>query len=375
MINKLIAGFLCLGVPVVVLSMDYTAELNERYAPHANWAERIDIERLEPVPASATWWRSPQAIRAGRVDSDPPLSGVHIALEPGHIGGAWAEIEGRSFRINPEDYYVREGDLVLEVGQRVKKELLELGAEVTLLRQQNAPLNPKRPEAYFLEAAERVPPPETFSWAAFREYEAALRRVMNRMAFVPGELIERARLVNEEVRPDALISLHINAAPWPVGPGGEVVHQLVDSNHSHVLIFGCLSDSELAQPMQKEQLILKLTNQSAEIERELGEAFAVAIGEHTALPASYYSGTNAVRLEGHSPYLWARNLLILRYVQCPVIMLEPHIANSKATYPRIQEALRNRQSDAPLPADDILLEYVEAVVAALLKVYGRDGKD
>lgn len=354
---------------------DFSSELNQRYAPYANWESRLSLESLAAAAEGDIWWRSPEEIRRGRSETDSPLSGLRLALDPGHVGGEWAEVEGRNFKIHSEDWPVREGELVLEVAHRVQAELVKLGAEVTLLRDSSTPLNPKPPEAYLSAAAQRVAMPEEASWASLLDYGLALRGVMQRMSVVTGELIERARLVNEEIRPDALVSLHMNAAPWPVGEDGAAKYELVDSNHTHVLIFGCLSDTELSKTLQQEQLLVKLTNGSGKIECELGQALGISLGADTELPPSNYAGKNAVRLDCHTPYLWARNLMLLRYVECPVVLLEPYIANSKATYPRIQQALQNRADEKALADDDILLEYTDAVIAGLLKVYGPVEKE
>ncbi|WP_158279783.1 N-acetylmuramoyl-L-alanine amidase family protein [Coraliomargarita sinensis] len=349
--------------------MDYATELNLRYAPYADWEQHLTLEQIKAAEPEI-WWRSPEAIRASRSDSGEALSGVHLAIDPGHIGGEWAATEGRDFVIGPEDFRVREGELVLEVARLVQAELVEMGAEVTLLRNSATPLNPKLPEAYLTAATERIERPNEVSWASLLDYAYALKQAMNRMYAVAGELEERARLVNEEIKPDALLSLHINAAPWPLDRDGAVKYSLVDSNHTHVLIFGCLSDAELSSPRQKEQLAVKIANGSATIERELGQALGLSLGKATALPASKYNGKNAVQLAGHTPYLWTRNLMLLRYVECPVVLLEPYIANSKESYPRIQEALERRHSGRPLAEGDILVEYAQGVVAGVLDVYG-----
>lgn len=363
--------FIHLCWPLLVFAVDFSAELNERYAPYANWSAKLEVKDLLAIDPEV-WWRSPELIRASREASALPLSGLHLALDPGHVGGVWAKVEGRHFQINHGDYPVREGELVLEVAKIIRKAVQEMGGEVTLLREANEPLNPKPVEAYFSEAAARVALPETFSWGAFFEYGETLRRVMRQMFVIGGELLERARMVNQEIRPDLLISLHINAAPWPVGKDGAVRYELLRSNHSHVLIFGCLSEAELSQARQEEQLRLKLTNGSGPVERELGQALGVSLAQFTNLPPSSYSGRNAVRLVGATPFLWARNLLLLRTVQCPVVLLEPYIANSEATYPRIQQALGNREAKRPLAEDDILLEYANVLVQALFAVYGPD---
>lgn len=366
---RLVLMVTTLASPLHADEIDYIGQLNHRFAPYADWSTRLEPERVRSSTARG-WWQSPEEIRANRNDDDLPLTGLHLALDPGHIGGEWAAIEGRDFKINPDDLPVREGELVLELALMLRAELIKMGAEVSLLREGTTPVNPKSPGAYFSSAAQSFDLPVDASWASLVDYSLELRRLMNRMYAVTGELVERARIVNEVIQPDALISLHTNAAPWPHDEAGEMKYELVDSNHTHVLIFGCLSDAELSVPLQEEQLIVKMTNGSAGIERELGQALGYSLGQATALPASNYSGQNAIRLDGHTPYLWARNLLLLRYVECPVVLLEPYIANSKESYPRIQSALKTRQMGSPLAEGDILVEYGRAVVEAVVAVYG-----
>lgn len=373
-LNQFGVLLLSLCLPLPGLALDYLSELNERYAPYADWEAHLERDCFDAAPKAEAWWRCPKTIRErSGAEQEPSFDGLHLALDPGHIGGDWAETEGRHFRINPGDYYVREGELVLEVARLVKAALVQRGAQVTLLREKNGPLNPRPPKSYFKEATQRVALPKHISWASMVQYGQALRKVMNRMSVISGELLERARIVNEEIRPDALISLHINAAPWPVGEDGQPRYELVDSNHSHVLIFGCLSDTELSDPLQREQLVTKMTNGSGATERKLGQALGLAIGRRTGLPPSFYGGKNATRLHGCTPYLWARNLMLLRYVRCPTVLLEPYIANSPQTYSRIQEALRNRETNSPLADNDILVEYANAVVEGLLSAYGSIG--
>ncbi len=391
-------------------------QLATRYAPYADGAAVLDPEILADQPIEA-WWSTPEAIRSSRngfadplrkknvaeapkgyftetafdankkdvaeaetafdvhkenvaeveTASDvPPLTGLHLALDPGHIGGIWAEWEGRNFRISTDDHWVREGELVLEVAQRVRARLMALGAEVSLLRESTEPVNPKRLADYWALAASQMEAPTTLTLTAQIDHALAVRNRAVKMAIVTGDLGERARLVNEAIQPDALISLHINAAPWPKGDG----QKLVDSDHAHVLIFGCLSAQELASPRQQAQLAKKLINGSGLIEAELGAALGSALAEATGLPAADYEGHNAIRIAPDAPYLWARNLMLLRLVDCPSVLLEPYIANSQSSYPRIQKALAARAANAPLPEDDILIEYADAVVDGVRRVYG-----
>ena len=332
-------------------------ELSMRYTPYADGAAIIDFAQI----ATNTIAEAENAF-------DQPLASLHLALDPGHVGGIWAEWEWRNFRISKEDHWVREGELVLEVALRIRNHLTRLGAKVTLLREDYQPINPKTFIDYWaLAAAEEMPPTE-LSLNAQLDYALAVRNRAIYLAIVRDEIAERARLVNEVIQPNALISLHINAAAWP----DEAAKQLVDSDHAHVLIFGCLSEVELASPQQQLRLALKLSNGSGPVEARLGAALGSALVEATGLPASNYLGRNAVRILPVVPSLWARNLMLLRLVDCPTVLMEPYIANSHSSYARIQKALSAREYHEPLPADDILVEYADAVVTGVLRTYERN---
>ena len=327
-------------------------ELSTRYTPYADGAAVLDLEQIAPKSINAF---------------DRPFASLHLALDPGHVGGIWAEWEWRNFRISKEDYWVREGELVLEVARRIRTRLTRLGAKVTLLRENCQPINPKTFNDYWaLAAAEKMPPTE-LSFKSQIDHALEVRNRAIHMAIVRGEIAERARLVNEVIQPDALISLHINAAEWPDGNR----NQLVDGDHAHVLIFGCLTETELASPRQQVRLVEKLSNESGTVEVQLGAALGSALIETTGLPASDYQGLNAIRIDPEVPSLWARNLMLLRLVDCPTVLMEPYISNSQSSYARIQKALSAREYHEPLPLDDILVEYADAVVAGVLRAYER----
>jgi N-acetylmuramoyl-L-alanine amidase len=332
-------------------------EFSTRYTPYADGAALLDFEQI-----------ATKTLADAETAFDRPLTELHLALDPGHIGGIWAAWEWREFRISNEDHWVREGELVLEVARRIRTRLTRLGAKVTLLREDCQPINPKTFIDYWsLAAAEEIPPTELTLKAQLGHALALSNRAI-RLAIVRGEIAERARLVNEVIQPDALISLHINAAAWPDG-GRE---QLVDSDHAHVLIFGCLSEAELASPRQQLRLVEKLSNSSGAVEARLGAALGSALIEASGLPASDYQGRNAIRIDPEVPSLWARNLMLLRLVDCPTVLMEPYISNSHSSYARIQNALSAREYHEPLPADDILVEYADAVVTGVLRAYQRD---
>ena len=383
MLLRFFVGYLfCVGL-VASLSAaeapELASALTTRYAPYANWQSEIDVDALAQRSESR-YWRTAEEIALQRGDSDLPLAGLHIALDPGHIGGQWAAAEGRQFRIAENDFYVREGELALVVAQLARAKLVALGANVTLVREAAVRVNPKSPVDYLELAAEQVSLPKESSLSALWAYGGALRARAVHLSIVKGDLMERARLVNREIQPDTLISLHINAAAWPTeneseseaSESGSAKFRLVGTNNVHALIFGCLSDGELQTGNQLEQLAVKLTNGSGPTERLLGGALATALAEATELPAARYRRNNAILLSSQQPYLFARNLLLLRMAECPTVLLEPYISNSVGAYGRLQSALANRAADRALAEDDILLQYADAVVAGVRACYGQE---
>ena len=78
------------------------------------------------------WWSAPNGLPVPP-GSAGPLAGIHIALDPGHLGGTWAQMEERWFKIGDAPP-VQEGDMTLRVAQLLASRLESLGAKVSLLR-------------------------------------------------------------------------------------------------------------------------------------------------------------------------------------------------------------------------------------------------
>ena len=159
-------------------------------------AERLPFER---------WWLPPAALPAQTAAG--PLSGIHIALDPGHLGGTWAKMEERWFKIGDAPP-VQEGDMTLQVAQMLAPRLQSLGAKVSLVREKAEPITPYRPSdlqgtaLQFLRRAGIAEPRETFDGPADPHKEqtlqwqrgaALLSQQRNPQARQPGELPAAAR--------------------------------------------------------------------------------------------------------------------------------------------------------------------------------------
>src|SRR4051794_41054499 len=108
-----------------------------------------DKESLKHVPR--LWRPAKQLPRAAEKRS---LSGLHVALDPGHIGGRWAKMEERWFKIG-DSAPVQEGDLTLRVSRILASKLRMLGATVTFVRNSAEPVTSQRPDD-FRELAKKL---------------------------------------------------------------------------------------------------------------------------------------------------------------------------------------------------------------------------
>jgi N-acetylmuramoyl-L-alanine amidase len=286
-----------------------------------------------------------------------PLSNLHIAIDPGHIGGKWAKIEERWFQIG-EEKPVTEGDMSLYVAKLLKPLLEELGATVTLVRSTAEPVTPLRPENLTSLAAENT-----------SDDPDSLRRFAEQLFYRTAEIRARAELVNNTIKPDLVLCLHFNAEAW----GDPNKPTLIPRPHFHILLNGAYTPDEVRLADQRLALLKKLLQRTHEEEALVGKTIAETFAEISKLPAYIYPpGGNNVRSVATSPFLFARNLLANRLYDSPVIFMEPYVMNSTIDYARIQagdyEGLREINGQQ-LPS--IFREYAEALAKGLEKHYAQ----
>jgi N-acetylmuramoyl-L-alanine amidase len=317
-------------------------------------------ETSKPVPR---YWTAAQDLGP---NDELPLSGLKIALDPGHLGGTWGKMEERWFQIG-NSIPVIEGDMTLRVAQILAPRLQELGAKVTLVRSAPGPVTTVRPEELQIEAeaslrqrgvANILP---SYSGPDDPNREDSISWEAERLFYRVNEIHTRAKIVNEQIKPDLVICLHFNAEPW----GTHDHPVLVRVNHLHLLINGAYSSAELGFDDQRFAMLLKLLNRTCSEELACSESVAGAMARMTGLPPYQYSSSNAKSLDS-SGYVWARNLLANRLYECPVIYIEPYVMNSQDFFARIQageyEGLRNFGG---VMRQNIFEEYAQGVVDGL----------
>ncbi len=284
--------------------------------------------------------------------SIPPFP--RIALDPGHIGGAWARMEERFF-VRGDDHPVQEAVLNLTVARLLQQRIETSGATVFLTKDNYQPVTGKRPEDFHVQAEREIPASDDEANRA-----DAVRKRQEQLFYRTAEIAARAARINGEFKPDLTICIHFNAVEW------DECQSLVDDNRLVVFIHGDYLPAELDDDDQKLRLFQKLLERSFDRELPVAEAIASALAKATGLPpVKYGPGSNAIRV-GDNPYVYARNLAANRLVNGPVVYLEPYYMNNRIVYQRIQ--LGDYEGTKEIEGrtyKSIFREYADAVAEGL----------
>jgi hypothetical protein len=322
----------------------------------------------KPVPRL---WRPAESLPPAKPER--PLSGLRIALDPGHLGGKWAKMEERWFQVG-NSAPVQEGDLTLGVARLLAPRLRKLGARVFFIRSSNEPVTAKRPDD-FQELARRilvkngVPQPRVDVLDPNDpEKEQTIRWQSEILFYRYSEIRRRAALVNFKLHPDLVLCLHFNAEGWgdPNNP------TLLDTNHLHLLVNGSYLQDELEFDDERFEMVRRLLSRAYDEELPLADMVAKAMAKEMQLPPYQYPTTLTTTKIGTSGYVYARNLLATRIYRCPVVYCEPYVMNSNDVFARIQagdyEGMRNVNG---VERKSIFSEYADSVADGLADYYSK----
>ena len=352
--------------------------LQKVYVPDGSWRKWITLTPTQalivpgvgaapitlPLAPPGSIPKAPSRYWKSRDERTPvpgkPLAGMRIALDPGHLGGAFAQMEARWFRIG-NSRPVEEGEMTLIVAKLLKKRLQALGAQVWLTRTRNGATTSLRPGNLTDAAAGSLQQEGHPAAGLDLQHESEL------LFYRVGEIRNRARLVNQIIRPDLVVCLHFNAEEW-----GDPAHpSLTDKNHLHLLLSGAISDEELQHEDVRYTMLVKLLSGTHHEELGASESVSRSLAAATGLPPFVYHNGKALPASGN-PYLWIRNLLANRLFECPVVYCEPYVMNSAPVFNRVQLGDyngRRRVGGVLLPS--IYREYADAVAQGLADYYGR----
>jgi len=338
------------------------------------------------VPVVKRYWRSVEQLPPAK-SPDRPLEGMRIVIDPGHIGGVWAQMEERWFVMKPEvippeetegeegsseevpltppevkvDQPVKEGEIVLRVSQILEKKLTSMGAHVAVVRRDLNPVTKKRPKDFY----EHVRDVYGYPSDTDPEDNYRLRKTAERLFYLTSEIRARADIINGKFRPDLALCLHVNAESWgkPSDP------DFANRNHLHILVNGCYSEGEMLQDDQRFDMLMRLLQRIHGEEVPIADTVAAVMAEQTRLPPFTYLRSNA-RSVSPSPYVWSRNLLATRQYQCPVVFMEPYVMNHEQVYNRVQAGeYEGFQEFDGIPMVNIYEEYADSVARGVAEYY------
>lgn len=319
-------------------------------------------DRRKPVPSINRYWTPPWQLKAVK-DPARPLAGLRIAVDAGHIGGDFARKEGRFYTIGDDTLPVTEGDMTLRTARILERDLTILGAEVMLVRPNAEPVTPLRPADLMGEARDwlRRGDPTRFLPGQLVETTA------DRLFCLSSEIRTRAVKVNDAQQPDLVLCLHFNAEPWrnPYRPS------FTPRNHTHILINGCYSASEIAEDDTRHDMMRRILQRIYYYELPMADAIARTMKDETDLPAMEYDGIAGKSVNGNN-YVWARNLLANRRYFCPVIFFEPYCMNNREVHARVQEGEYNGVREFRSGyRKNIYQEYADGITAGLVNYFRK----
>ena len=328
----------------------------------------LDPNSKLPIPRL---WRPGKSLPL--TTPNKPLSGLRVALDPGHLGGKWAKMEERWFHLD-DSKPVTEGDLALRVSRMLASRLKKLGATVLFVRNSTGPITSKRP-GDFKELARKIlikdglPQPRMGGDVLDPndpEKEKTIRWQSEMLFYRYSEIRRRAVLVNNKLHPDLVLCLHFNAEGWgdPANP------TLIDNNHLHLLVNGSYLQDELDLDDERFEMIRRLLSRAYDEELAISDTVATSMAKATGLPAYQYPTTLNTTKVGSSGYVYARNLLATRLYRCPVVYCEPYVMNSKDGFARIQAGdYDGTKQINGVDRKSIFREYADSVAQGLAEYY------
>jgi N-acetylmuramoyl-L-alanine amidase len=318
------------------------------------------------------WFRTPEEMRAVTHPLDKPLYGLRVAIDPGHIGGPWAQMEERSTRYRGSAP-VQEGDLNLITARILKQELTTLGASVYVVRDSTEPVTPYRPDDFIEEARELLMaharnksnlhalPPDKLNLL----FGERLTELTEFLFYRCSEIIERGNRIRNNFVPDITVTLYIDATP------GSGRGHVTNGNANIFFVGGAYTRTEMADPDMQRRCVYKILEGGSDIEAEVANNISLVFAQRTGLgPVKYGDSSTTRQVIPNNPYVVARNLAANREYDGPVVCTEPYFMNNRVVYQRLLAGdYDGTRTFEGKPYTSIFREYADCVAQGLVKAY------
>jgi N-acetylmuramoyl-L-alanine amidase len=298
-----------------------------------------------------------------------PLRGLRIVLDPGHIGGEFARMEERLFKLNggPAEQEAVQNILVARL---LAPQLQRAGATVLFTKNNFKPVTDASPEQ-FREPAEKYvreniatrPDVRAMSELAREAFLLdATRKRMEMEFYRNAEIRARAALVNERLQPDLTLCIHFNAI-------GDTDRPAPD-NRLLLIIHGGYSPGSVETPQWKFEMLWKLLENSHPTELAAAAVISRAMAANLKLPPERSKQDPNYAAVSDNPYIYARNLIANRLYHGPVIYLEPYYQNNPTTYARLLAGDYDGEREfGGQRLRSIFREYADAVARGVIEFY------
>lgn len=275
-------------------------------------------------------------VLAKKNTSDKQLSGLKIALDPGHMGGKGWDILSGNFVRDDKGNQLSEGLLTLEIALKLEEQLKELGAEVFITRRDLTPVTKMpyedfelRPYAlsFFRESSQddwfqsliAVDYKEQYDiYTAFlsaEKFQRIFSEPMRWQFFMLDEDLEaRADAINR-FGPDISLIIHLDTDVLPSNPAGI---SYKNKNGTKAFVIGAFNKKEFASREDRMLFGLHLLDTQAwDASLKLSRSVVNQIHNQMNIDFKFSSDENFIFIE---PGIYARNLYILR-------KLNPHVTS------------------------------------------------
>ncbi len=285
-----------------------------------------------------------------------PLSGVKIALDPGHLGGDMetAMMEGKFIRIKNADGTItefNEGNIALKTAKILAKKLEAQGARVMLTREkQGISAFDMSYEAWlqssFDFALEEALKNEALSEADYQKLKHKRnKKEIHDLLFRRLDIEERARKINA-FRPDLCLVIHYNVDEENY-LNRDRENQLLnatEANYSMVFMPGSFLKNELQRKEERIELMRLLMTNDLALSLRFNSIIMNELEDNiNVLPISPDSKMGYIRnasvFTGHDG-VFARNLALTRMVHAPICYTEPLCQDNIEEYPRLANGSR-----------------------------------
>ena len=300
------------------------------------------------------------------------LVGLRVVIEPADIGGAWASMEDRS-TLYPGFGLIQEGDLNLLVSKILSERLKQLGAEVFVTRETAEPVCRLTVQEVQQVVPQVLAHRSSILSKTFRSRTQNVRQSSPIYQKIVAEVLltknlearARAEKTRNAIHPDITIVLQFDAT------AARHRSNLPKINRNILFVSGAYTAKEITcDPRQRLQLLTKLLQNVTPTETRVALAISNHLVEATGFPPVLYGNSRTTRSITGNPYVVARNLLLSREHDGPVVVTEPYFMNQPETLHRLLAG--DYEGTRPIAGKErisIYREYADAVANGLIEAY------